>query len=476
MNIFIFHRDLRINDNTTLIKQLKAVRDVVPIFIFTPEQIEPKKNDYYSSNSVQFMIESLHELNNSIQEHGGKLHFFKGDTIKVLNSIHKSHPIKSVGYNIDYTPYARQRDASINEFCNKKDITIFAEEDYAMYNILDGKTKNQNNDSCYLVFTPFKKYCIKNLTVNDINTFHSLDSKGIHFKKIDSKGIDSKGIDSNKYSIKESDIDNFYENNNNIHISGGRKEGLKILSNIKKWKDYDKERDHLEYKTTSLSAHNHFGTVSIREVYWRILDILGKGSGLISELHWRDFYINITWYYPKILAGMIGKRNKGLKDKYDKIKWSTNNTYYEKWCEGKTGFPIIDAAMSQLNTTGYMHNRCRMIVASFLCKDLCLDWRMGEKYFASKLLDYDPMSNSGGWQWSSSVGADSQPYFRIFNPWTQQKKFDPNCIYIKKWLPILKDVDNKTIHTWDENYTDIYIKPIISHDVMRKKALDMYKS
>jgi deoxyribodipyrimidine photo-lyase len=242
--------------------------------------------------------------------------------------------------------------------------------------------------------------------------------------------------------------------------------------------NYDNERNDLKKETTHLSAYIKFGCVSIREVYYKILLKLGKSNGLINELIWRDFYMNITYYYPKILQGQISikKKNQPLKDKYKIIKWSKNNKFYKKWCNGETGFPIVDAAMTQLNTTGYMHNRCRMIVACFLCKDLLLDWRLGEKYFATKLVDYDPMSNSGGWQWSSSVGADSQPYFRIFNPWAQQIKFDPECKYIKKWLPILSECPVNHIHKWYEyhNNYDVYCKPIVDHDIMRKKALDLY--
>jgi deoxyribodipyrimidine photo-lyase len=463
MNIFIFHRDLRIIDNTTLIKQIKEEKNITPIFIFTPEQILSKNNKYFSNNSVQFMIETLHELNETIREQNGEIYFFMGDTIKILDSINKEFNINSIGYNIDYTPYAKKRDKTIDEWAQDNKISMYKEEDYAMHNILSNETLNKTN-TCYLVFTPFKNHCIKNLTVRKPNNFNLFN-----FTK-------NNKLKQNKYYIEN--IDNFYTKNNNINVNGGRINGLKILSNINKWTNYNKERDYLTYKTTFLGSHNHFSTVSIREVYHKILDKLGKNSGLINELYWRDFYINITNFNPQILEGQIKGKNKALKDKYNLIKWSYNKKLFKLWCDGKTGFPIIDAAMNQLNITGFMHNRCRMIVASFLCKDLHIDWRLGEKYFATKLIDYDPMSNSGGWQWCASTGADSQPYFRIFNPWSQQIKFDSECIYIKKWVPELVDVPNADIHNWFNVHTNynIYIKPIINHSEEKIKTLKIYKS
>ena len=393
--------------------------------------------------------------------------YFFQDTIKVLDLLYSEHKINSIGYNLDYTPYAKYRDQLINGWCEKHHITRYCEEDYPLYQIIGGMTRKPTTNTPYLVFTPFKKYCMKNLSVTEPATFHNFKFNPTNIK--------------NKFSILSKDIHSFYQPNQMINIRGGRKNGLLILNNMKKWEDYNHSRDYLEYKTTFLSAHLHFGTISIREAYHRILKVLGIKNGLINELHWRDFYINITYYYPKILEGQIGKTNKPLKDKYNHMKWNHNklsDNLFKSWCEGRTGFPIVDAAITQLNTTGYMHNRCRMIVACFLCKDLLIDWRKGEQYFASKLIDYDPMSNSGGWQWCASVGADSQPYFRIFNPWSQQKKFDPECHYIKRWLPELKDLAPKIIHEWYAEHTSysIYYKPIVDHSMMRKKALAIYKN
>jgi deoxyribodipyrimidine photo-lyase len=466
MHIFLFHRDLRLIDNTTLIYQIKQTKNITPIFIFPPEQINPKKNKYFSNNSVQFMIESLYELHTAIKDKNGEMYFFEGNNIDVLKAIHEKEIIESIGFNIDYTPYALKRDNEIKEWCLKNKIDIYTQEDYVLYDILDGQTKNQTTHNAYLVFTPFKKYCLQNLNVRPVDKFNSFN-----FHKVNSlKNI--------KYNIK--DIDKFYKNNPNISCHGGRTNGLQILKKIENWKDYTVKRDFLTYKTTKLGAHNHFSTVSIREVYYKVLDVLGKNNGIINELHWRDFYVNITYYFPHILEGQIKNKNKSFKKKYDKIKWSYNKKMFNAWCTGTTGFPLIDAAMTQLNTTGFMHNRARMCVASFLTKDLLIDWRLGEQYFATKLTDYDPMSNSGGWQWSSSVGTDAQPYYRIFNIWTQAQKYDKNCDYIKFWLPQLKYIPNKDIHNWFLTYDDYlkdnvkYYKPIINHSEQRLKALALY--
>jgi deoxyribodipyrimidine photo-lyase len=454
-NLFIFHRDLRLNDNTALIKQIKQYGSIVPIFIFTPEQINPSINNYFSNNSVQFMIESLNDLNNNIKKYNGKIYFYESsDIIALLKKLNKLQKINSIGFNLDYTPYAIKRDEEIINFAHLNDINIITAEDIVLYDIMKGITKNKNNNNPYIVFTPFKNHCLKNLQVKKPDKFN----KFLFIKVI-------------KYNFDLNDINHYYKDNPYINIHGGRHNGLKILSKLNNFKDYNKERDYLMYKTTFLSAHLHFCTLSIREVYYKIINILGSDNNLINELHWRDFYMNITYYFPKVLKGF------SFKEKYDNIKWDNNNILLNAWKNGQTGFPIIDAAMRQLNKTGYMHNRCRMIVASFLTKDLHIDWRIGEKYFANNLIDYSPMQNNGGWQWASSSGCDSQPYFRIFNPWTQSKKYDIDCKYIKYWIPELINVPNKEIHNWFKYYNtyNIYYKPIIDHDIERKKTLILYK-
>jgi deoxyribodipyrimidine photo-lyase len=256
---------------------------------------------------------------------------------------------------------------------------------------------------------------------------------------------------------------------------GGTFEAYKKLKQIGDFKKYDEERNDLTKETTQLSPYLKFGCVSIREVYEIFRDKLQPEGGLVRQLIWRDFYIHLLDAYPKMLQG------KSLNEKYDSIKWGNNREWFKKWCDGETGYPIVDACMKQLNESGYMHNRGRLIVSSFLIKVLQIDWRWGEKYFAQKLIDYDPAANNGNWQWASGSGADSQPYFRIFNPWLQSSKHDPNAIYIKKWLPNLSSVQPKHLHEWDKYFTEYnlkdlkYFSPIVNYKTMKERTLKMYK-
>lgn len=455
MNIFIHHRDLRINDNTTLIKMSNEVKDIIPIFIFTPEQIDKSKNKYCSNILVQFMCESLIELKNEYKQNKSILNFYYGNSLDVIKELHKKYTINNIGFNVDYSPFAKKRDKEIIKWSNTNNITIFYEEDMLLIPIMSGNTLKKNNEP-YKVFTPFKNYLKTTYKIEDVNN-----------KKIKLKNKSLKI----KTSIDAKYFNNFYEEENNLNVKSGRKEGLKKLNLVKEQKQYNKMRNFLTYETTNLSAYINLGLLSIREVYYKILEKLGKHNNLIDELYWRDFYYNILYFFPHVVG-------KSFNVKYDKIKWNNNKTKFKKWCDGKTGFPVVDACMRQMNITGYMHNRGRMIVASFLTKDLLIDWRWGEKYFATKLLDYNISANNGGWQWAAGSGTDAQPYFRIFNPWTQSSNFDKNCEYIKNWVPELKDVENKDIHNWFKTYNKYkidYPEPIVNHDDERKNTLKIYK-
>ena len=245
------------------------------------------------------------------------------------------------------------------------------------------------------------------------------------------------------------------------------------MKNISKFRDYDEKRNLLTYETTQLSASINFNVMSIREIYALCKSKLGKNSALINELYWRDFYYNILYFYPHVLKG-------SFKPKYDNIKWKNDKKMFKRWCIGETGYPVVDACMRQLNTTGYMHNRGRMIVSNFLIKNLWIDWRWGEKYFATKLTDYNISANNGGWQWSSGGGTDAQPYFRIFNAWTQAQKFDKECVFIRKWVPEMRQVPVKDILNWGTAYakyhrTIDYPGPMVDHAKTRKDAIAFYK-
>lgn len=458
VEIFIHRRDIRWQDNTTLLK----MNNVIPIFIFTPEQIYSKNNKYFSNNLVEFMCKSLVELDseylklNKNKDNG--LVMFEGDIINILNEIIKSNKVERIGFNIDYSPYSKQRDNKIINWAKKNKIDVIFNEDMLLNNILENETVSPNSGEPYKVFTPYYNHCKKS-KVNIIKSSRP---------KLSSTKL--KGI--NNIKIHKSKISKFYEENENRNVEPGRIEGLKKLKNIKNLTKYNKCRNFLDYKTSHLSAYINLGILSIREVYHYGINKLGKPNDFIKELYWRDFYYNVLHFFPRVVGNPF-------IEKYSKLKWVNNKSKFNKWCKGQTGFPIVDACMRQLNTTGYMHNRGRMIVASFLTKNLRTDWKWGEKYFAQNLIDYNVSANNGGWQWAAGTGTDAQPYFRIFNPWTQSSNYDKDASYIKLWIPELKDVSEKDIHNWNKmykNYPNInYPKPIIEHDETRLKALEMYK-
>ncbi len=455
MNIFIHHRDLRFKDNTTLIKQNKEEGNITPIFVFDPKQIDKKKNPYFSDNLVQFMIQSIIELNDDYKKKKGELYTFKGDYLKILKELNNKIGINSIGFNFDYSPYAKERDQKIIDFCVKNDIKIYNEEDMLLHNLLDGKTKSKSEEP-YKVFTPFKNNLIKK-KVRSVNKYNSYN-----FKK-------NTKLKKSKYYFK--DYTKLYTPNDNVLVDGGRKWAINRIKNLKKFNNYSECRDQMTYETTLLSASINFNVLSIREIYEKVKKLFGQSHGIINELFWRDFYYNILFFFPHIIKG-------SFKEKYDNIKWRNSQKDFEKWKKGETGYPLVDACMRQMNTTGYMHNRGRMIVSSFLIKNLFIDWRWGEKYFANQLVDYNISANNGGWQWSSGSGTDSQPYFRIFNVWTQAKKFDKDCKYIKKWIPELEDIPSKDILNWDKchkKYDINYPNPMVDHKETRERALELFK-
>lgn len=470
MNVFIFRRDIRVEDNTALINMIGDTKDeetVLPIFIFNLNQVDPNLNKYYSKNCVEFMVQSLQSLNKSLPIQ----YFETKNDINVLETINKKTKINKIYFNKDFTPFAIKRDKAIMEWCHKHNVTCKTFDDYTL---LPLNTVITGANTFYSVFTPFYR---KFLSV------HEQIPSSQHI----SKSILNKVLYKGKYigNIKSSQIAKYYNTSNSkLLVTGGREQAVQLLERVRDkqyFSAYDKNRDFPSVDgTTRLSSYLKFGCLSVREMYETVLKTYNINHGLIRELIWRDFYANITFNKPRILEGQIGKDNLSFKEKYDNIKWHENDNLFKKWCVGQTGFPMVDAAMRQLNTTGWMHNRCRMIVACFLIKDLLIDWRKGEQYFATKLVDYDPSSNNGGWQFCSSTGVDAQPYFRIFNPFTQSQKFDPETKYIKHWIPELQDIPVKDIHSWNVSYkkheqTCSYPSPIVEHSVQSKKALEMYK-
>ena len=399
INIFLFRRDFRIVDNLALNKLIEECgnKGIYPMFIFNPKQIYAKNNQSFSNNCVQFMIESLDSLDQHID-----VNYYEGDDIEVLTKLSKKYKINSIAYNKDYSPFAIKRDGIIEAWAKSKEIRIITAEDYTLYPM--GTILNNKNEP-YQVFTPFyKKSLLIKVKAPEPPIVKHINVIGIK-------------------NIKKFDKHKYYVVNDDLAVRGGRENALERFKNI--MTDYAKVRDYPALdKTTKLSAYIKFGCVSIREVYFNY----NKVKELQRELVWREFYANILYYFPYVLGN-------SFKEKYDNIEWTNNKEWFKKWCQGKTGYAMVDAGMSQLNKTGWMHNRLRMITAMFLTKDLLIDWRWGEKYFATKLVDYDPASNNGGWQWSASTGTDAQPYFRIFNPELQLKRYDKDYEYIRTWIP-----------------------------------------
>lgn len=458
--LFIFRRDLRLEDNLALNRAIEFANDnklkLILSFCFDEKQID--KNKYFSNNSFQFMIECLEELSNTLSN---QLSFFEEDTF-----YQKIKDVKAIAFNLDYTPYAVKRDTTIVKYCEKHKIQTLLEEDYTLHKLRNINTNTKPNkfepsvktlkNEAYKKFTPFYNEAIQ-LSVSKPTT-----------EKLEIDNIQTLG---NSKLFKK------YKSQSDKNMEGGRANGLDILKQIQDdvFKKYKQNRNIVNHpnSTTKLSAFLKFGCISIREVYDTILKKYGKKAELIRQLYWKEFYANIAYFYPHVLEGMSTVRgeNKSFTEKYDHIRWDYDEKLFKHWCEGKTGIPLVDAGMSQLNQTGFMHNRLRMITASFLVKDLGIDWREGERYFATKLVDYDPASNNGGWQWVSGTGTDANPYFRIFNPWNQMKDYDKQCEYVKKWIPELSDMDSEDIHKWydasvREKYKEVkYKAPIVDHYV-----------
>ena len=465
--LLLFHRDLRVQDNVGLMAAAKECKTLYTAFIFTPEQVS-NNNHYKSTNAVQFMIECLADLAKELHEkHGGELITLYGKNIPMLVQLIQGLGIECVYFNEDYTPYAKKRDQSIQDLCKKAGIECKISADYCLHAPGSIMTKGAGSKKPFHKFTPFYEAALE-LSVDPPKRSIKLDA----LSKIGGKRL------SHKITLNEAKHV-FVGNAENEHLAvhGGRSEGLKQLSKaLRDQAHYAKTRDMMAHETSMLSAHLKFGTVSVREVYHTFLRKYGKHHELLRQLIWRDFFVHLLFFYPENLEHMYYKQ-------YENIRWQTSTSDLEAWKSGHTGFPLVDAAMRQLNETGYMHNRGRMMVATFLVKTLLLDWREGERYFAQKLTDYDVASNLGNWQSIVGGGAYAGAWFRDMNPWIQSKKFDPDTTYIKKWIPELADVPAKDIHRWnvvfdkknDEgNHSKQYPRPIVDYTEQKKKFFALY--
>jgi deoxyribodipyrimidine photo-lyase len=477
--IHIFRRDYRLDDNTTLIEACKTFDIVIPIFIFTHKQIDPAKNPYRSDNSVQFLCESLVDLDTKLRHYQSQLYIFHGDEFAFLEFLLKylkPFGLAGVSFNTDYTKYSQERDARIKELCQTNKLECLSIDDICLNapgTVLTGGGK------VYTKFTPFwrasaSKNIRKPVSNPSKNYLHSSSSIAKKLKKNNDLGNISLD-DVMKPKSRGGSI--LGELNPHLLEHGGRENGLRILKKIADWRDYNDEHDQLTYNTTHISPFNKYGCISIREVYHTMLDKLGKDNGVIRQLFWRDFFYHLSSKFPEIYT-------HALNPKYRNIKWQRNTNEFQAWCDGRTGFPIVDACMRELNTTGYMHNRGRLIVSNFLCRLMHMDWRDGERYFASQLYDYDPTQNNFGWQVSgaNSSGTTSRPLEQtILNPWIQSSQFDAKGSYIKKWCPELKDVAPADLHRWQERckiWLDKgikYMEPMLDYKIEKEKNLKMYR-
>lgn len=460
-SVFIFRRDLRLEDNTGLISALNHGGRVIPCFILDKRLLESTPSKLRNNNAIQFMLESLKDLDRQLKQKNARLHLFFGKVHEIIEELITKEKIASVHFNNDYTTFSKKRDDDICNICEKRKMKCFRYSDSLLINDPRSIVK-PSDEKPYTIFTHFfDKATEVPVLKPQSNIYNNYYSRNTTSDEVE---------DRNKEDVYNQILETY---NPRIYSRGGRSQCLKILKNIKKKQDYPHNKDYpSKDATTGLSAHNKLGTCSIREMYYTIKENLGNSSPLLRQLYWRDFFTYIAYHFPHVFK-------QPFQLKFRRMVWKSDPEKFRLWCNGKTGFPIVDAGMRQLNITGFMHNRVRLIVASFLTKDLHLDWRLGERYFAERLIDYDPCVNNGNWQWTASMGCDVQPFLRIFNPWLQQKKFDPQCVYIKRFVPELMDLPPKAIHDLYKNYGHLqqeldYPRPIVDHESERKIAMNLY--
>lgn len=419
VSIFWFRRDLRLADNRALHEALEGVFPVLPVFIFDTEILSDLNK---TDSRVSFIYERLETIADTLSQHGSSLFCQKGNPQNVWRVLIEKFDIQAVYANEDYEPYARERDNSVREILAERGIPFYLYKDqviFAKSDVLKG------DGTPYTVFTPYKNKWLQKLREEKLATY-PVSSWGkyakiqLRFPEMSALGIEKSATGVVYYSLAQLER---YEATRNFPA---------------------------ENQTSRLGPHLRFGTVSIREVLAQSL----AHPVFLSELIWREFFMQVLYHFPYVVAG-------NFKKKYNQIVWRNNLEEFQQWKQGQTGYALVDAGMRELNETGYMHNRVRMVVASFLCKHLLIDWRWGEAYFAEKLLDFELASNNGNWQWAAGTGCDAAPYFRVFNPIEQLKKFDSDMDYVRKWIP---EVDSSA-----------YPSPIVAHKFARERAIAAYK-
>jgi deoxyribodipyrimidine photo-lyase len=422
--IFWFRRDLRLEDNCGLFQALGGENPVLPIFIFDP-QILNRLNSKKDAR-VEFIHQAIQKIKNHLQTLGADILVLHQDPLSAFQHISTQYSIQSIYTNHDYERYGVERDLKISNWASDHGIVFQSFKDQVVFEkseLLSGQ------GTPYTVFTPYSRKWKERLAQEPIRTFGSelgqnyLKAEFL-FPSLDDLGFESSGLDFPIDQVKDDLIRNYGAHRDFPALPG----------------------------TSRLSVHLRFGTISVRSL---VLRALGNSETWLNELIWRDFYFSILYHFPRVSEG------KAFRKEYDLIEWRNDEKEFAAWCEGRTGYPLVDAGMRELNQTGFMHNRVRMVVASFLVKHLLIDWRWGEAYFAEKLLDFDFSANNGGWQWASGSGCDAAPYFRVFNPTLQMQKFDPQLEYVKKWVPEFLEFS--------------YSKPIVDHNMARKRVVEVYQ-
>lgn len=426
ISLFWFRRDLRLHDNTALYHALRSGSPVICLFIFDNRILDKLTNR--RDARVLFIHRQLESINRQLQQSGSALLTRYGNPVEVWKELCKEYQIDSVYTNHDYEPYALDRDSKVESVLKQHAITFHTFKDQVIFE-KDEVIKDDGGP--YTVFTPYKNKWLKILNDHPLQKFPSekYSDQLAQMKSVEVIPLEKMGLEDFEFDFPSQSVSD------------------RILSKYAEQRDFPGVRG-----TSRLSVHFRFGTVSIRQLAAKALQ---SGSTVwLNELIWRDFYQMILWHFPHVVKS-------SFKPAYDRIRWRNNEQEFEAWCEGRTGYPIVDAGMRELNATGFMHNRVRMITASFLVKHLLIDWRWGEAYFAEKLLDFDLASNNGGWQWAAGSGCDAAPYFRIFNPYEQTRKFDNNFEYIRKWVPEFEDFS--------------YPAPIVDHAFARSRCLEVFK-
>lgn len=419
VNVFWFRRDLRLEDNSALNKALEGDIPVLPIFIFDENIVtQLDKKDA----RINFIYECLLRIDQKLKRYNSNLLVLKGKPIEVFTKLLENYHINSIYSNKDYEPYALERDRKIYTLAKERHLNFYRYKDQVIFEEneivkADGKP--------YTVYTPYKKKWLaafEKLNIGcDNGDFNKFIKHSVQLPSLSEIGFSTSSLKASEFNPEK--INNYGEH-----------------------RDFP-SKDH----TTHIGPYLRFGTLSIRQV---ILDLPTQSEVYLSELIWREFFMQILFHFPQV-------KNNNFRSKYDSIPWRDNEEDFKKWCRGETGYPLVDAGMRELNATGHMHNRVRMITAGFLCKHLLINWQWGEAYFAQKLLDYELSSNNGNWQWAAGTGCDAAPYFRVFNPTTQIQRFDKNFEYIKKWVPEVQELT--------------YSKPMVEHKFARERAISTYK-